>query len=370
VDHEALRRWIDESPGNEAVFRACFKAWHESRQVAFAGRWDEERAWRRLLAGLDGRRRARARRWTRRAVAATVAGIAGALFYFLPGERPGEAVQVSREFPAGSSRAELTLASGERIALDRASYLVADAGDGARFQNDTLASRLRYDAGDEGEGEARYHLLSVPKGGEYSLALPDGTVAWLNSESTLRFPARFGEGRREVYLEGEAYFEVAREEGRPFSVHAGDCDITVTGTTFNASAYRGDRAIQVTLASGAIRVASGGREIALSPGEQCVILPATGETSVERVDARLYTSWVEGKFYFSGYTFEELVRKLERWYDFTMVYATEDIKGMRFSGAVNKHQPLDEMLRFLEMTRFIRFSIEGRTVTAYRMHGR
>ena len=85
---------------------------------------------------------------------------------------------------------------------------------------------------------------------------------------------------------------------------------------------------------------------------------------LKRVSPELYTSWRDGKFYFKAYTFEELVERLERWYDFKMFYMNENIKSRRFSGVVNKHQPLQEMLKFLEMTSDVRFSVKGNVVTA------
>jgi ferric-dicitrate binding protein FerR (iron transport regulator) len=366
-----LRRWLDASPAHVERFRACFKAHHEGKQAGFAGQWDEERAWRRLEARLASGGRRRGSGWRRWGVAALVAGVAGALFLWQFPSRDGTAEgEEARGFPAGRGRAELTLASGERVVLDRREGVVAGDGASVRFRNDTAAARLHQEEGEVTAGESRVHSLFVPEGGEYWRVLPDGTVVWLNSGTTLRFPSRFDRGRREVYLDGEAYLEVAGEEGRPFVVFAGGCEVTVVGTSFNISAYAGDGVIQTTVAGGSVRVRHGGREATLVPGEQCVVCPGSGAFSVERVDARLYTSWVEGKFYFAGYTFAELVRKLERWYDFTMVYATEDIREMHFSGTVNKHRPLEDVLRYLEMTRFIRFTIEGRTVTAFRMHGR
>ena len=81
------------------------------------------------------------------------------------------------------------------------------------------------------------------------------------------------------------------------------------------------------------------------------------------MDTELYTSWVDGKFYFSAYAFEDIVRKLERWYDFTMNYQDEEIKRMHFSGTINKHRPLNEVLQFLEKTTDIHFEISGKNIT-------
>ena len=139
------------------------------------------------------------------------------------------------------------------------------------------------------------------------------------------------------------------------------------GTSFNVSAYPDDRLWRTTLVEGSVMIQRGKDEIVMKPNEQYQIDMANGEGVLKSVVPELYTSWVNGKFYFKGYTFEELVKKLERWYDFQMFYVNEDIKYRRFSGVVNKHQPLQEMLKYLEMTSDVRFKVEGMTVTASRV---
>ena len=89
----------------------------------------------------------------------------------------------------------------------------------------------------------------------------------------------------------------------------------------------------------------------------------TGKGALSTVDTELYTSWVDGKFYFNTYAFEDIVKKLERWYDFTMSYQDDEIRKMRFSGTINKHRPLTEVLQFLEKTTDIHFEISGKNVT-------
>jgi ferric-dicitrate binding protein FerR (iron transport regulator) len=373
-DPVALERWARASAGNRREFQGCFKVFQELRRAGFIEGWDGAEAWSRLVRALARRRAARRRAW--RVAVSGVAAIAGVAFLALSraGGGAGAAPPVAGDIVAGGPRAELTLAGGERVVIgpgrDRVSLVAGDV----TLWDDTLSRRLHYRVAGGGDGdggdEGRYHLLHVPRGGEYSLSLPDGTVARLNSSSTLRFPARFGAVRREVYLDGEAYLDVSEEAGRPFVLHAGGCEITVLGTSFNASAYGTEDVARVTLVAGSVRLDHGGRRYTLSPGDHCVARASTGEVTIERVDPRLHASWIDGKFHFSGCSLEELARQLERWYDFTMVYASPGTREMRFSGTVNKHGPLSETLRFLELTGFIRFTIAGDTVTAYKINGR
>ena len=129
-------------------------------------------------------------------------------------------------------------------------------------------------------------------------------------------------------------------------------------------AYSNDRFWQTTLVEGSVMINQEENEVLLKPNEQYQIDMETGKGELKEVLPELYTSWRDGKFYFKAYTFEELVGKLERWYDFTMFYTNESIKNRRFSGVVNKHESLQDMLKFLEMTSDVQFNVKGNVVTA------
>ena len=161
----------------------------------------------------------------------------------------------------------------------------------------------------------------------------------------------------------EAYFEVTKNASAPFHVYVEGGEVTVLGTSFNVSAYKEDAIWQTTLVSGRVQVVTDDSKVVVKPTEQYSIDRQTGERVLKEVDTELYTSWVDGKFYFSAYAFEDIVRKLERWYDFTMNYQDEEIKRMHFSGTINKHRPLNEVLQFLEKTTDIHFEISGKNIT-------
>ena len=163
---------------------------------------------------------------------------------------------------------------------------------------------------------------------------------------------------------GEAYFEVKKDANRPFRVHTETGNVQVLGTSFNVCAYPKDRFWQTTLVEGSVMIYREGKEVMMKPNEQYQIDMKTGKGELKEILPELYTSWRDGKFYFKAYTFGELVEKLERWYDFTMFYTSESIKTRRFSGVVNKHEPFQNMLKFLEMTSDVQFNIKGNVVTA------
>lgn len=287
------------------------------------------------------------------------------------GKKASVPVMASADFiPSGSWKAELTLSNGEKIILDTNLYQKEIKVDGMNFLNDDKRGKLSYEgSSDEAEedGLLDYHTLYVPKGGEYSLQLPDGSRVWLNSETTLRFPVRFSEKQREVFLCGEAYFSVAKDDTAPFRVKVTGGNVTVLGTCFNVSAYEDDGMWQTTLVEGSVSVEDGGEKVLLVPAHQYSVDWRTGERILRKVDPEVYTSWIDGKFYFSAYAFEEIVKKLERWYDFTMTYEDEEIRQMHFSGTINKHRPLNEVLRFLEKTTDIHFDISGKQIMVRKM---
>ena len=280
-------------------------------------------------------------------------------------EKPIVATVQSDSILPGSLKAELILANGERIVLDSEARSKEMEALGIKLENDTVNGLLKYEAGavDNSIG-MKYNTLNVPKGGEYSLILPDGSRVWLNSETTLRFPVQFTGGKRVVYLSGEAYFRVKKDTSAAFHVYTKQQEITVLGTTFNVSAYENDWFTETTLIEGKVAVEGGAERVVMKPSEQYILDKRSGVGELKEVETEFYTSWIDGKFYFTSFTFEEIVKKLERWYDFTMIYEEDDIRQMRFSGVINKHRPIEEMLRFLEKTTDIHFKISGKNIVS------
>ncbi|MFR7876595.1 MAG: FecR family protein [Butyricimonas paravirosa] len=155
----------------------------------------------------------------------------------------------------GRLQAELRLGTGVRLALNEHQGVYSSENAGVEIVNDTVTGKVSYHVNETGmEDSLVFNTLIVPKGGEYSLELPDGTVVWVNSESALRFPEKFTSNRREVFLEGEAYFEVKKDANRPFYVHTEAGKVRVLGTAFNVCAYSNDRFWQTTLVEGSVMI--------------------------------------------------------------------------------------------------------------------
>ncbi len=198
--------------------------------------------------------------------------------------------------------------------------------------------------------------VSSPRGQITSLTLFDGTTVWLNSGSTLKYSNQFGKDRREVSLEGEALFEVQKDLEHSFIVDMDGSEIKVHGTIFNAKNYHTEK--EVVLLEGKIEYSSRGKKVFLKPNERVTEDKNTGATTIDQVDASIYSSWIGGKIYFDNESLEDLSLRLERWYDMEFVFEKENIKSYKFTGVINKDKSLDYSLRIIQLTNKVKFRKE------------
>lgn len=265
----------------------------------------------------------------------------------------------------GNTKACLILPDGKVVDLNRKIREIT-ARPGEIIRNDSVEG-LKYRVNDASVSmeKEEYHILQVPVGGFYKLQLSDGSRVWLNAGSELRFPISFGANERNVYLKGEGYFEVAKDEKKSFNVHLDQAVVTVLGTAFNVSAYQDEKDITTTLVNGAVRFQSeqSGQNIVLNPGHQCVMNMNTGQTRVKEVDTDIYTSWVEGRFVFRFMTLETIMRQLQRWYDFEIIYSAPEIRQYEFQGVVKRDSKIEDVFKAIELATDVRFRMTGRQVT-------
>ena len=260
----------------------------------------------------------------------------------------------------GRSKAMITLANGEKIVLgDKKQQLIGE--DGTLLNLDSAIVEYK---GKQKTPALVYNTIDIPIGGEYQLVLADGTKVWLNADSKLRFPVSFTAERREVYLEGEAYFEVAKDSEHPFIVHISRGAIEVLGTGFNVRDYREEQKTVTTLVQGKVVYRperQPGREIMLEPGFQ-IKDEEGGSLQPRKVDVILYTGWKDGKYVFENATLEEIMQVLSRWYDIAVFYKREEVKKLHFTGDLERYKTINDFLEFMEIGGNVRFSIKGKTV--------
>lgn len=198
-----------------------------------------------------------------------------------------------------------------------------------------------------------YHELEVPRGGEYKLQLSDGTKVWLNSESGIRFPVAFGNYSREIEVYGEVYLEVKRDTQRPFRVQAGAGKIEVLGTSFGMNVYPDEGTWSATLVEGSVKVFFGENDLILSPGEKAFV--ADGKLKESAVDTEKELAWVKGIFVFEHNHLEDVVKKLERWYNVAFRFENETIKAYVFTGQVSRDTGIDHILSLIERMNIVSF---------------
>lgn len=235
------------------------------------------------------------------------------MYYFISSSPTRVPENFSVNIQPGDLKATLILASGEEIALNRGRFLNVVEKDGTEIYQDSSTALVYEGIADDRHGmsgaeeAAPFNTIRVPLGGEFHLTLADGTRVWLNSQSELRFPTRFNGEKREVYMEGEVYLEVKRDEERPFIVYAGETEIRVLGTSFNVKAYAEEGEVVTTLLSGKVSVGVGERSTKLDPGKQAIWNRKEDRISVREVDASRYISWTKGVFEFEDLSLAEII---------------------------------------------------------------
>lgn len=204
----------------------------------------------------------------------------------------------------------------------------------------------------------------VTKKGQRSLVtLQDGTKVWLNADSELKYPKTFsGEKFRDVYLEGEAYFDVAENKEHPFIVHTSDISVKVLGTAFNVRSYPMDNIVETTLVRGKVNIASTGKQakqITLLPNQKVVFEKQSRKLLLEnRVNTEKYVSWREGTMMFEDQSLREIVQALERWYNVTIKVEDANSMDCHFSAKIN-NKSLEEVLELFKASDNIDYKIEG-----------
>ena len=263
----------------------------------------------------------------------------------------------------GTSKAILMMANGEKVVLDQEQKLDIQLNE--RVREASSGQGIVYEGNGKGEVKEEYNKLVTPTGGEYFLTLSDGTRAFLNAASELKYPVEFVGGKRVVDLDGEAYFEVRKDSLRPFIVRVNGAEVTVLGTSFNVNTYGDDGQIYTTLVNGSVRILSekNGQEEVLTPGMQGVMNIQTGQLTVREVDVESYVAWREGRFVFRTMTLDLIMHQLQRWYDFEVFYQNPELKEYEFRGVIKRDMDLDKVLSVIKATTNVDFDVKGKVIT-------
>ncbi|MEN2412391.1 FecR family protein [Flavobacterium mesophilum] len=216
--------------------------------------------------------------------------------------------------------------------------------------------------------EVNYNTLKIPYGKRFKLTLSDGTVVSLNSGTTLRYPEQFGiNGNRNVYLTGEAFFEVAKDKTPPFIVHANQANIEVLGTKFNVSAYSENPTVNSTLLEGSIKMSE-----AVDPTNSILLVPnqmATWQNNskkivIKEVDPAFYAAWTKGELAFKDTPFSTIAKIIQRTYDVEIINQNSDLAKQNFTGTIKiSESSVENILDLLKRDTPFNYSIEQKTIT-------
>jgi len=208
----------------------------------------------------------------------------------------------------------------------------------------------------------QYAELEVMYGQTSHLFLFDGTEVWLNSGTKFKYPNKFNQNERNVYVEGEAFFKVKPNKKLPFKVKTGKLEVEVLGTSFNVSAYPTENKQSIFLVEGSVRInnTDGAKIGEITPGQMAVKNEGDPEIHVQNADPYYYTSWKNGKIIFNSEKLSEIAEKMERWYNVEIRFSQESLKDYQLSGTILRNKPIDQTLMALEVSAPIRFKYDVR----------
>lgn len=294
--------------------------------------------------------------WPRRiGVAAAVAAIVAGVWFYndnfqTVGSKP-ELTTAANDIAPGKNTATLTLSNGKTITLSDTKTGVV-VGDGLKYNDNTKVIANT----DESLGAAEM-TLNTPRGGTYQITLSDGTKIWLNAASSLTYNAVLNNGgQRKVKLEGEAYFEVAKDKKHPFIVESKGQQVKVLGTHFNISSYPDEPLKKTTLLEGSVAI----NGTILKPNQQAVLNGTNLTVKPANVEGEL--AWKNGDFLFDGEDFRAAMRKVARWYDVDIVYDNSVPQQIKLGGWVSRSKNISAVLKVLESTGEVHFKVTGRRV--------
>lgn len=255
----------------------------------------------------------------------------------------------------------LITSKGEKIYLENGNKLQSDLFDSINIQK--KGNILIYDSVKRHTNEV--HTLIIPKGLDYFLSLSDGTKVWLNSCTTFSFPINFSKSNREVSLNGEAFFEVAKDSNRAFRINMEDFKIKVYGTKFNVDCYS-KRTLETTLVEGCIGIYSVNhkfKEVKLNIGNKIEIDRKYYSYRMSIVDIESVGDWRKGYFTFDNHPLEKIMNKLKHWYNIEIQYEDESLKYKRFSGRISRKKDINGILGIIERTMLVKFNIRNNIIT-------
>lgn len=331
-------------------------------------RYDSQKAYRRFLRQIQpvAAQKLHHRRNHYRWYAATAAVMLLLIGFYMINRNEAKEKKELVILTPGEAKGMLELANGEQIGVEKQELSIVEGDIQVNYKQGTLSyipakQQPIHQEPDKNEKNNDYNKFVIPKGGENTVVLSDGTTVHLNSDSKLTYPVHFKGKHRIVMLEGEAFFDVAEDPVHPFIVRTHYGEVCVLGTAFNIDAYPGNEACYTTLARGKVRVSTPLDEFQeLTPGEQAIV--RVDRIKKRNVDIEDYVGWINGIFSFHGETLYNIMSKLERWYNMEVIYEDPALKRLTYTGTIKRYENINSFLDAFELTGDLTYRIQGRCV--------
>ena len=355
-----LFAWVDESDFNRQLFDELFEGSALSRSYDEYRAMHREEVWLRLEQQIAPRRRNLSWRWIGYA-ASVIMLVATGWFAVMMTGRVDEQKEVKKvvAIVPGERKAMLHLETGKQVVLGKNNGVIVN--DSLSGKIEQIDNTLVYQAETDVQAE-KLNVLEVPKGGEFNVTLADGTRVWLNAGSKLTYPVAFVGNERRVILRGEGYFEVKKDDTKPFRVEVNGMMVTVLGTSFNLKSFPSEERTTATLLSGKVEVKTLSESVILEPNQQADLIVGENKLEVREVDAEAYRAWTKGQFVFRRERLESILDDVARWYNVTVFYEQSRAKDILFSGTMERYSDIAETLRMLEKTGKVSFTVDEQKI--------
>lgn len=358
-EKQELQQWLDASLKNKALFDRVKNNRHFGSKYKAFKSINHDAAFERFEKRVGVKSHVRYS-WLKYA-AIFLLPLSLGVFLLLNTTKTEIEVPIMAKIVPGEAKATLVLADGQFVNLQKDSVWDITVSPGASATSSRQG--IDYSKVNVKEKSVRYNTLKTPRGGEFNITLSDGSVVHLNSATELKYPVVFDEEKREVHVSGEAYFEVKKEEKRPFYVVVDGMRIRVYGTSFNVNTQR-EGVVQTVLVEGRVGIMAEGmdEEYRMSPSQLAEYNKERSLIEVKEVDVESYVAWKDGFFVFEDESLEQIMNTLSLWYDVDVFYVNPQLKGLHFTGHMRRYDQIDNILKAIGSAVGVTFSVKDRSI--------
>jgi len=375
-----LLNWINEKPENEDLFAEVKRNWETDKEEDLEYAEFLNQKWTEYLAKFTNGHQVKKQNWVFRinhilryaAIFLLTVGIAASLYFFM-NIRQSDYQKYATELNSnikGESNNLLVLADGTKVNIDSKDSYVRYNEDGTEIKLDDSSSiNEKKIIQNKVTIKEKNNQLIVPNGHQAHLTLCDGTKVWLNAGSKLVFPSNFDTEKREVFVEGEAFFDVTKNPAKPFVVVTKGLNIQVFGTSFNVKAYPDEKIIETVLVTGKIQLEQNDfslfkkEKVMLHPGQYAGLKKDELKLEVKDVDVESFISWKQGWYKLDKLPLSEVVLKLERYYNIKVIIDDKKLGYLKITGKLDLNSNINQVMDNLAEAAKISYKLDKNTIS-------